>query len=130
MWRKTKGRKGQTMIEFLLVSPLLIYSLFLMMIVWDICNNIIVANHAAYYFCRTYVVEESKDWTDPFTSARLSAAGVMPPDWDIRDLECESGGDSVSVNISYKYILPAVLAFFAGEGNDYKIHGFCVMRKI
>ncbi len=129
MRRKMKEIKGQTMIEFLIVSPLLIYSLFLMLIIWDVCNNIIVANHAAYYFCRTLVVEESKGGGDPLSAAKSAAAGVMPSDWD-GDLDHENGGGSVSVKISYGYLLPEILAFFAGEGNDYKIHGCCMMRKI
>ncbi len=130
MRRKIKERKGQTMIEFLLVSPLLIYSLFLMLVIWDVCNNVIIANHAAYYFCRTFIVEESKELVDPLTAARNAAAGVMPSDWDKNDLKHESAGGSVSVDISYGYLLPKVLAFFTGEGDEYKIHGCCMMRKI
>lgn len=145
MRKKIRNKRGQSVLEFLLVSPVLIYSLFLLMIICDICNNIIVANHAAYYFCRTVVVQKSAGIVSATVkdNALATAQLVMPPDWgngtpevptDFRyhgideayNPDDESTWD-VSVDIVYRYPLPKILEFF---GADYEIHGYCLMRKI
>ena len=129
MWRKMKGKKGQSVIEFLLVSPLLIYSLFLLLVVWDVCNCIIIANHAAYYFCRTFVVEESKNTVAAVAIATNAAAAVMPSNWD-RKFTYDEGPEDISVRIGYKYDFPAILDFFSSDGSSWQIRGYCLMRKV
>ncbi|MCK5535106.1 hypothetical protein KAI68_08310 [bacterium] len=129
MWRKMKEKKGQTVIEFLLLSPLLIYSLFLLLVIWDVCNNIIIANHAAYYFCRTFVVERSKGTVATPAIAINAAVAVMPSDWD-RKHTFQEGPEDVSVRIGYKYPFPAILDFFSSDGSSWQIRGYCLMRKL
>ncbi|MPM05759.1 hypothetical protein SDC9_52054 [bioreactor metagenome] len=127
---RLKSEKGQAMVEFALVLPLLILLLCAIIDVGWIFGNQLLANNAAREAARYTAVHYYDSSTDNDTSIAAGIVAARAPTLvtPIITLSKSVSGNEITVSVSSQVTIPSPLLSSLFAGGEYMVAAQCTMK--